>query len=413
MPQMTAASGVDSDAPVSIDSIFSDSPSDNASDAGQDEELTETPVEETDTDADSGDDIEETLEQDDEAEEEPAEAASTDRLSELAKKYGLDPKNVRDRKVLDGMIAMEKRLGDKDSHIDNQKSQLDQLRTKLSSGEYLTEYERSLLKPPSQQAQAEQRQQPATQTAGRQDNTQYGDGYDHWRSPTDAMNEEAEAWQNNDIGKAYEVRAAMFNRQFKHLGLPKIQELIQQAIEQRVGPVLNDYHVNEAERADESSREFSLNEMRKDPAFDGVIREMLEPNGEMEINGKVVPANALRRIAAENPEILEITKQGRNHQETARLSWMARYRMAARIYLAEKASKAALPDKAKQAYKAGQQVAKQQADTEKIRQQVNKTSSKGPARKPSADDEFLAEISRSGGTIGTPAAALFQTGNKR
>ena len=408
MPQMTATSGVDSDAPVSIDSIFSDSPSDNASDAGQDEELTETPVEETDTDADSGDDTEETLEQDDDqAEEEPAEAASTDRLSELAKKYGLDPKNVRDRKVLDGMIAMEKRLGDKDSHIDNQKSQLDQLRQKLSSGEYLTEYERSLLKPPSQQAQPEQRQQPAAQTAGRQNATQYDDGYDHWRSPLDAIKDEQAAWEEGNFEKAYNVRAAMFNRQFQALGMPKIEEIVQRAIEQRVGPVLNDYHVNEAERADESSREFSLNEMRKDPAFDGVIREMLEPNGEMEINGKVVPANALRRIAAENPEILEITKQGRNHQETARLSWMARYRMAARIYLAEKASKAALPDKAKQAYKAGQQVAKQQADTEKIRQQVNKASSKGPARKPSADDEFLADISRSGGTIGTPQAALF------
>jgi hypothetical protein len=111
---------------------------------------------------------------------------------------------------------------------------------------------------------------------------------------------------------------------------------------------------------------------------------------------------------AQNPEMLEIRKHHPDPRIANRLTWIARYRFAARQLVKEQ--KAEPPVKqAKEIFQAGVQTAKQAGDQEKIRQSVNAGSSKGKGRQVSADDQFISGLSRTSGTTGIPMSSMFRT----
>lgn len=335
---------------------------------------------------------------------EPQQAAATvdperqKQIDQLVKDFGLDLQSERDRKILDRMLMADKRKADADDYIG-------QLKTQLLTSEYLTDYEKKLYSPQSETAAPQP--VPATRVPEQGvPSMRFGDGYDHWQSPEDAVKDLNKAYAEGDARAVANIDAAVFTRRAQAIVMPQVQALVYRALQDLKGtdlaPVLQSHEQRTADEADTRARVTALAELRKDPNWAKALDEMFVTEGEIEFDGKKYPSNAMRRIVKENPEILDINR------EDPVLTWIARTKAAVRHYIRQSESGLNMK-KASQIFKAGGQRAKEDIAQNRVRQQVNAGSSKGSGRPLSADDQFIADLSKTGGVLsGQSASSLFR-----
>ena len=398
---------------VNINDLFTDATVVDRSDAA--DEISAEPEE---AEAEPGDSDGEKQEQQ-EGEESESDETADQQLQRLAQEFGLDPNNPKDRKILDRMVMQDKRKADTDNYVE-------ELKQKLQTSEFMTEWEKELYngkaKPDVQQEK--QVTQPATQNGSV--SRPYGDGFDHWKSLGDGVREVNEAYkkaqETGDVDSIERAETALMVRRLDHYVMPGLQQsigrFVHQALQDLKGndlaPVLQERAQIQADRDDISDREFALSELEKTPGMKALLDELTAEGEEtVTFNGKTYPASPIRRIFAENPDMLKMRVDHADPRTAAKLTWLARFRFAARQYEREKSSKGAVPVKqAQEMFKKGHDKAKQELNRDRIRQTVNAGSSKGKGRPTSADDAFIADISRSSGTTGLSASTLF-SGLKR
>lgn len=338
----------------------------------------------------------------------PAEPAQ-DRQAEidkLAKEFGLDPNNPAHLKAIERLLGTDKRNADKDKYIQ-------ELRAKLDGTGYLTEWEKAIQ---SRQGQQPAAAQPAAARAAQQQAyspvPQFADGFDHWgNDPEKAITELNDAYQKGDLPRANNIESALFMRRFHAIALPRVEQLVYRAIQDLTGrdlaPVLDQVRSREEERQDIEARDFAIAELERDPAMKEILAELMSPvDGVIEHNGRKMRGNGMQRIFARNPHVLEMRAFHPNPRVAAVQTWLNRFKFAASQHLNERAQVPPVKQ-LKEGFQAGVQVAKQEAAQNKIRQAVNGTS-KGSGRPLSADNEFLAGLSRTSGTTGKPMASMFR-----
>jgi hypothetical protein len=398
--------GGDSFAPTTIDDIFSSTESDVAVD-----DSTEQPeaAEESEV-ADSGtDETEQPTETDETASEEAQPGELT--AEALAKQYGFDLNNPAHRKAINRMLEDAKYRALDAKRVKDSQDYIASLKEKISRGDFLAKFENDLFK-----SKARSEQQPVQQTQQRPavDSPaplqQFRDGYDHWKSAADAEKEYGAAWESGDQEKASAIRVAFNNRWFKEAAEPYVDRMIDQAIERRMGPVIQRDRSVQQRQMEEDARFEALDAIRAgDPDMAKLLEEMFKPDGKtIEINGKQEPSNAIWKLTKEYPEIYDIRVDRGNPQESARATWARRYLALAKLHMNQKRQSAIATEKGEKIFKAGQQTAAAQAQKEKVRQSITSGTSKGKARQLSADDQFMAELSQSGGVVGIPQASLFR-----
>ena len=399
--------GGDRSEPVTIDSIFDDP---TEGDAGEgSEQVTESDTEEPiDSDGSEGEEEEATTDE----ESTPEESGDPKKLTaeSLAKEYGLDPNNPAHRKIIDRMLEdarvraiAEKRVADGQDYIKT-------LQEKISQGDYFAKLERNLFqdgKPPQQETAPRQPQQRGDRPPQPQA-MQYGDGFDHWQSAEDAQKEYAKAWEEGDLRRAGDIQMALNARWFHHSVEPYLLQRIHESIESRVGPVLQKDRQLQEREAEEDARMEAIEAIKRDPDMAKLIDEMFKPDGTVEYRGQQVPGNAIWKMLKDNDWIMDIKVDGKTPREAHRATWARRYLAMARLYMREKQQATISTEKGKEIFNTGAKKAKEQAETERIRQTITKGNSKGKSRPLSDDQQFLAEISASGGTVGIPASSLFR-----
>jgi hypothetical protein len=338
-----------------------------------------------------------------------AAAAAADRqaqIEKLAKEFGLDYNNERDRKIIDRMLTQDKRKADTDNYIK-------ELKEKLDTSTFLTEWEKSLQQGDGKKAATAPTAPAARAAQGAGD--EFNDGY-NWKAPQEAITSLNEAYKSGDLNEINNIEAAIYTRRFHAIALPRVQHLVAQAIKDLTGrdlaPVLQQATAQREAQEDLEDRDFAIEELSKDPGMKKAL-ELLQEAGEgtIEFGGKKYPNTAVRRIFAKKPEILDVRVNHPDPRTANKLTWMRRYRFAARELLEEQQQKgSAVPPvkQAKEIFQAGVDTAKKAGDQNRIRQAVNAGSSKGNGRPVSADNEFLAGLSRTSGTTGISASTLFR-----
>ncbi len=369
---------------------------------------------------DSEGQADEAVEQEAQTEEQPAVADPQDRqarIDALAKEFGLDPNNPSHFKAIERMLTQEKRKADADEYIN-------ELKGKLNTSSFLTEWEKSLKegkeagKATATQATPARAEAPPVNGGA----PQFNDGFDYWGNDVEkAIVEMNEAYTKGDIRKGNDMEAAIFNRRFHAIAMPSVRNEVYSAIRQLTGrdlaPLLEQVQSQRAEREDLEDRDFAIAELEKDPGMKKTLQQLQEPSeGMIEFEGKKWPAKPIRRIFVENPEILRVKvspddpRAGGDPRVANRLTWLDRYRFAARQLLKEQSANGTAPLKQlKDGFQAGVKATKQQNDQNRIRQTVNQGSRGSGGRPVSADNEFLAGLSRTSGTTGIPASSMFKT----
>lgn len=310
------------------------------------------------------------------------------RISELAAKRGVDPSNEGIYQLLFDLAKVEKRNADKDAHIQQLQS---------SADEWLTDWEkqqrqaRQQPRQPFQQQQPAPVQQPVQPQQGVQAPGTYGDIGDSWRGPEDAFAAELAAYGDGtappDFRKLDEVRQAHFKRYGDHYIIPKVQRLVEQAIQQsfeRAGlkQVVNTVQETIAHRQAEQIRVAAMEAVRSNPNIGPVLDTILKPeDGEVVIDGQRFPNSPLYRFLAENPEIRNyvdgVADSAHTTREQKQQAYIDAYRAAARWHIQQQ-KQGLTPEKAKQIHEAGKQQAEREQTRERVRQSVNAGSSRAP-----------------------------------
>ncbi len=409
MQTQTPQGGDRSDAPVTIDSIFDDP---TEGDAGEGTEQA------TESEAEGSIDSDEPVAQEEEAatdETAPEETGAPQKLTaeSLANEYGLDLKNPAHRKIIDRMLEDAKVRAIAEKRVVDGQDYIKKLQEKISQGDYFANLERKLFqqegKPPQQESAPQQRT-PQGDRPQPQPMPQWNDGFDHWKSAADAQKDYADAWEKGDTQKAADVQMAMNNRWFRDAVEPYVQNLIRQAIESRVGPVLQKDRQWEQQQVEEDSRIEALEAIKQDSDMAKLIEEMFEPDGTTVTlkNGQKEPGNAIWKTLKDNDWIMDIKVDGKTPREAHRATWARRYLAMAQIYMRQKQQATISTQKGKEIFETGAKTAKDQAETARIRQTVTKGTSKGKSRPLSDDERFVAEISATSGTVGIPVSSLFK-----
>lgn len=402
--------GGDSATSVTIDDLFGPSDEGTANDVTENQPEPELEAE----DADSG--VEEEGQEAESTEgEEPVESSDPNAVTaeSLAKEYGLDTNNPAHRKVIDKLLKDSKAQAAMDKRIKDSQNFIASLQEKISQGDFLAKFENDLFKskaaPQQQQTQTPQQQQRQTVDSPAPVR-QLGDGYDHWKSAEDAQGEYAKAWEEGNTRKAADIQIAFNNRWYTEAAVPHIQNLIQQEIQRHVGPLIQSRSAQQQQQMDEDARFDAMDAIRAgDPDMAKLLDDMFKPDGTtIEINGKKVESNAIWRLLKQYPEIEDIRVDRGDPRESARATWARRYLALAKLHMNQQRQSVMATEKSEKIFKAGQQTAAAQAKKEKVRQSITSGTSKGKARQLSANDQFMAELSQSGGVVGIPASSLFK-----
>lgn len=402
--------GGDSPTSVTIDDLFGPSDEGTADVVSSDQPEPALEAE----DADSG--VEEEEQESEPTEgEEPAESSDPNAVTaeSLAKEYGLDLKNPAHRKVIDRLLKDSKAQSAMDKRIKDSQNYIASLQEKISQGDFLAKFENDLFKSkgaPQQQQRQTPQQQPRQTADSPAPVRKLGDGYDHWNTAEDAQSDYAEAWEKGDKRKAADIQIAFNNRWYTEAAVPHIQGLIQQEIQRHVGPVLQSQHAQQQQQMEEDARFDALDAIKAgDPDMAKLLEEMFKPDGTtIEINGRQEPSNAIWKLSKEYPEIYDIRVDRGDPRESARATWARRYLALAKLHMNQKRQSVMATEKSGKIFKAGQQTAAAQAQKEKVRQSITSGTSKGKARQLSASDQFMAELSQSGGVVGISADSLFK-----
>lgn len=402
--------GGDHSESVTIESIFSDP---IPEDAGEGTEHLAAEAEATeDIDSDTSVVEDEQKAATDETATEDTGAPKKLTAESLAKEYGLDPNNPRDRKIIDRMLEDAKIRTIAEKRVVDGQDYIKKLQEKVSQGDYFSQLERKLFQPqekkePPQTSTPQQAQQQGDRSQPQA--MKWNDGFDHWQSPKDAQREYAKAWEEGDEDKAGNIQLAINNRWYRDAVDPYVRDLIRREIESRVGPVLQKDHRLQQQQDEEDSRFEALEALKQDSDMAKLLDEMFENDGStVDLNGQKVPGNAIWKMLKENPWIMDINVNGKTPKDTFRATWGKRYLTMAQLHMRAKQQATISTEKGKEIFESGAKTAKNQVEQDRIRQSMNKGNSKGKARPLSADDQFIAELSQTSGGVGISASSLFK-----
>lgn len=314
-----------------------------------------------------------------------------DRIQALAKVYGVDANDPKQRKMLEALATVEKRNGDKDAHI-----------AKLQK---LTPFEESLRQ---REEQGERGQQSEGQQFGKADvpaTQDWKDPFPHWHHPMpeiararaleDFTTALTEAVEKKDFTKAGAVFQEMFRREM-HPYRDAIREMIHEGISsferERLGDVLPSVRKTAAEHAAAETRQFAEKQLRTDAQFSADLDQLRKPLSDKmhEFEGEQYPDTMLNRIVLEKPHILHIKVNHPDPKTAQILTHMEQLRAIRREMASQKAS----PAKGKELVKAGAEMARRESGRERARQTLNGGSSSGGNSNP-ANNDYVAHIESS------------------
>lgn len=293
-------------------------------------------------------------------------------LDELINKFAKDHPNL-DPTTPEGLKILNR--------MANQEKYIRELKSKAASPQDgLTEWERSLLKPVAAAQPETTQAKPeaaATPVTGAQPYFD-GDPGVAWKGPADAYNELSAAWSKTDAaGNPMPDHAAInridlgiFERRASEMGYvkaPRVAQLIEQAIQERLGDVLPNIRETVQSQRTQANKEFAVAELSKSADWANVAElETVDSKDPLVFEGESFPNTPLNRILATNPEILDINVKHKDADTAERLTYLARFRAAARIAKTGQAD----AGKVKQALEAGAK----QRDRElgdRVRQSLN------------------------------------------
>lgn len=305
---------------------------------------------------------------------------------------GLDPNSPKDLKTL-------KTLLDQDRYIAELQARP---QTAAAANDGLTEFERELLKQEQepqpqprddkgrfQGKQGQDEAKPESQPKG----PAYNDIGKDWQGPDDALRSIAEAWaeagEKQDFRKVNQIEAAIYERRFDAIAMPKIAQFVQYAIEQfaqqHLGDVVPQMRAQTQQAQEEQAFQFAMGELEKAKGFEDIAELTKEQDGPpILINGEKFGNTPLNRIIAEHPEILDIRREHKDRATADRLTFLARLRVAHAFHNSGKIAGA----KASDLVKAGERIQKR-ADQDRIRQQLNSGRGAGGLKKPASFVEEL------------------------
>jgi len=310
-------------------------------------------------------------------------------LLQYAKRTGLDPSDPNQRKTLETIVNKEK-------YIQQLKAGMAPAAAQADQPQSLTKFEQEQLQA-EQNAQAQQTQAseaPKMPTLG-----QYNDIGAQWQSPNDGYQALSQAWahaqETGDMRPVIQTEAALYERRFDAIGMPKVQQFVQaqlhQFLQDRFGDVLP--QLQEQARATQLSQaaEMAWKDLEGTEGFKDIRSLDQEQEGQpLVVNGEEYRNTPLNRILAENPWIMSIKRDNADPKVSDRLTYLARLKAAYSIHSKGRISNAT----AKALVSAGSRQ-EQRKQQDQVRQSLNKggtpsrTLDKGGAKPRSYVEELM------------------------
>ncbi len=324
------------------------------------------------------------------------------RIAELAKQYGLDPRIHR--KVLEDFYAVEKRNVDGQDYIQQLKE----------NDRWLTDFEKELQNPGQVTTAAKTEQPRPANGVAITDAPAFNDGYDHWKTPSDAATDLYAAWQAGDTQKAAQINQAVFTRQFRD-SLPLLNGIFQRMLDERLnvfrdqelGEIIPDYQARKTAQSQNRAYDEAVADIGKDPARKALWEEMNKSSGTFDFNGQKYPDTPLNRIFAEFPGFLKVQVQHKDPKTAYRLTAIEQYRLAMGVYASRKRS-AINPQTAAALVQAGAEQKTREIGKARAKQALNAGGTRAGQAPLSDDEQWIKNMSKSkGSSSGVSVQNLF------
>lgn len=344
-------------------------------DAGQPDETVEEVQDEVSAGGDdtAGDESDAGAEEGDGGQEETGEESAEvvegdDLLAQFAKRTGLDPNDPGQRKTLNTLVAKEK-------YIRELQAKLDGTQAGKPAASGLTKFEQEQQ---AAQDKAQQEAAAATPASGGEKGPaigQYDDIGTQWQSPRDAYSALSEAWgeaaASGDYGKVVATEAAIFARRFDNIGVPRVEQLVQQRLDKfmqdNFGSIMPVIQQQAAHHSATEAQEFAMGELEATPEYKDIRSLDQEQEGPpLVVNGEKFRNTPLNRILVENPWIMSIKREHADPKVADRLTYLARLKAAHKIGTSGQISS----QKAKALINAGSKQ-EQRKSQDRVRQSLN------------------------------------------
>jgi hypothetical protein len=373
-----------------------------------------TEPEYTDDDSDSSEDATEGLEGDSAAEgaQEPDQASGKEPEGEGSKE---SKEGEGERQVSEEMQAAIRKLAE-ELDLDPETSRdlliklaerenrnLEGQQREESDSSEITPWEKSLAEAKkteeeAAQTEAKAQEKPPTPSApAAPEPFRFGDVGDNWKNLADGHRALSDAWDKGDLDLVGKIETALFDRQYMARGLPLALKLADQLVEKKLktlldgelGEVRNEAQTRKAARMEREASEFARKELEK-TALKDVVQTLFKEDGgkPVMVDGQEYEPIPFNRLAQQYPEILKIREDNSDPAIAQRLTYLARYRAAARIMARLKNEGKVTATEAKALVKAGAESAKRDAAS-KTRKALN---SEGKPPTVQKRDNFAADV---------------------
>lgn len=334
-------------------------------------------------------------------------AAFDELMEQYAQETGLNKDDPNQRKTL-------KRLVDKELFIRqlqaSNKSAAEQAKALDKGPELLTAFEKELAAETTAEAgkgptqAGEEARPPAAGEKKEAEPFRYNDAGDDWKSPEDSLHALNEAWAENDLKQVHEIEMARLRRNFDSGIAPQFLRFIEKMVESRLnglmerdlGDIVPEVRRSVSDRRAAESREFAIDELRKAGAAD--IEKLFENEDgpPIEYEGQQFPNTPLNRILAKHPEILRIMETNPDPAKAERKTFIARYKLAYRIFKSGAAGVSA--ETAKKLVEAGRESAERDSN-DRARQSINAGSGASGHGDKSGAKSYVSELNNLPGEV--------------
>jgi hypothetical protein len=312
-------------------------------------------------------------------------------LQQFAKRTGLDPNDPGQKKTLDTLVAKEKYIQELQGKL-----KASDVAAQADQPQPLTKFEQEQIQAAEAAAAAQQGKQgqaPQMPNVG-----QYNDVGAQWQSPSDAYQDLSRAWshaqETGDFRPVVATEAALYERRFDAIGMPKVQALVaaqmNQFFEQHFGTMMPMLQEQAAMAQSAAAEEFAFHELEGTDSYKDIRALNQEQEGPpLTVNGEQYRNTPLNRILAENPWIMHIKRDAPDPQVADRLTYLARLKAAHSIHSKGRISAQA----AKALVDAGSQQEQRRAQ-DAVRQSLNKggTPSKGLDKGGAKPKSYMEEL---------------------
>jgi len=310
----------------------------------------------------------------------------SDEIEELVRKIaeetGLDPEKNRD-----ALLILAER----------ENKNLEGKRNEDQEGEWLTPWEKEQAETKTEEgakspAPAEGVQKPPAAGEGKPPEPfRFGDVGDNWKDLVEGETALAEAWDKGDTAKVNEVQNALFKRRFME-AVPVAIALSQHAFKQELdswkaqfSDVLQESKQTRERRQDELARDSAQAELLKTGKKE-LFEKLFAPDGGKPVvhKGEEFAPIPYNRLVTQHPGLLKIKADHPDPETAAKLTYIERYRAAARLLESLNSESKVSASEAKALVKAGAESRKRDEES-RTRQRLNAGGKTATAPKPGND----------------------------